>query len=230
VVGVMKISTDILRNLALVPADDFDRDLDAGARRLQNAKLKTLFDFIGALLGLTVLLPFLLVVALAIVVDSRGPVLFRQRRTGYDGVPFVIYKFRTMHVQEDGPEVAQAMRDDERTTRIGRFLRRSSIDELPQLLNILKGDMSLVGPRPHALAHDLYYAARIPGYRSRFKAKPGITGLAQVSGLRGEIHHIEHMEARVRNDIDYIRNWSFGSDVEILLRTLITVPRDTAAY
>jgi putative colanic acid biosysnthesis UDP-glucose lipid carrier transferase len=124
----------------------------------------------------------------------------------------------------------QATREDKRTTRIGKFLRRTSIDEMPQLLNVLRGDMSLIGPRPHPLALDHYYSGQIRAYRSRFKTKPGITGLAQVSGLRGEIKTLEHMEARVRADTDYIRIWTFALDVQILVRTLLTFTRDPAAY
>jgi putative colanic acid biosynthesis UDP-glucose lipid carrier transferase len=229
VVGVMK-SLDVLSDYDLVLTEDTDRDLELGAQRLQQAAAKRLIDIVGAAFGLVLLLPVFALVALAIVIDSRGPVVFRQRRTGYDGVPFVIYKFRTMLVQEDGPNVMHAIRDDKRTTRLGRYLRRTSLDELPQLFNVLRGDMSLVGPRPHALAHDHYYSARVKGYRNRFKAKPGITGLAQVSGFRGPIHHIEHMEARVRADVDYIRIWNLGLDMQILIRTLLTFSRDAAAY
>jgi exopolysaccharide biosynthesis polyprenyl glycosylphosphotransferase len=225
----MKI-LDVHSNFDLVLAEDCDRDLELGAQRLHRATAKRLMDILASALGLVVLLPFFVLVALAILIDSRGPVLFRQRRSGYDGVPFVIYKFRTMRVQEDGPVVLQASRDDKRTTRLGKFLRRTSIDELPQLFNVLRGDMSLVGPRPHALAHDHYYAAKVRGYRNRFKAKPGITGLAQVSGFRGPIHHIEHMEARVRADVDYIRVWSLGLDIQILIQTLLRFSRDAAAF
>ena len=224
----MKSSINFLSHCEDVLADDSDRDLDAGARRLRLARLKRLIDVSGALFGLIFLAPFLLLVSAAIVIDSRGPVLFRQRRTGYDGVPFVIYKFRTMRVQEDGDVILQAIRNDKRTTWLGKFLRRWSIDELPQLLNVLKGEMSLVGPRPHALAHDLYYSRRVRGYGSRFKVKPGMTGLAQVSGYRGEIQHLEHMEARVRADLDYIRIWTIGLDIHILMRTLTTFARDSA--
>lgn len=226
----MKSSLDVLGRYDLILAEDSDRDLELGAHRLQQAIAKRVIDIAGALFGLAFLSPFFLLVALAIVIDSRGPVLFRQRRTGYDGVPFVIYKFRTMLVQEDGPVILQAMRDDKRTTRLGRYLRRTSIDELPQLFNVLKGDMSLVGPRPHALAHDHYYSAKVRGYRNRFKAKPGITGLAQVSGFRGPIHHLEHMEARVRVDVDYIRIWNLSLDIQILIRTLLRFSRDAAAF
>jgi len=226
----MKSSVHVLGRYELVPQAEPDPDLDVCSQRLQQARIKRVIDVVAVLVGLTLLLPFLLLVAAAVVLDCPGPVLFRQRRTGLNGVPFVIYKFRTMRVQEDGPVVAQARREDERTTRLGKVLRRWSIDELPQLLNVLKGEMSLVGPRPHAVAHDHYYAARIHGYNNRFKAKPGITGLAQVSGYRGEIRHLDEMEARVRADVDYIRVWTVGLDIQILVTTLLTFSRDSAAY
>ena len=220
----------VLSNCAEVVADSVDRDLEASARRLQDARLKRVIDIVGATLGLVFLAPFLLLVAAAIFIDSPGPVLFRQRRTGYDGVPFIIYKFRTMRVLEDGPSVTPAEREDCRSTRLGKFLRRTSVDELPQLLNVFNGDMSLVGPRPHAIAHDEYYAVAVPGYSLRFMAKPGITGLAQVSGFRGGIAHTGHMVDRVAYDIEYIRTWSVVLDVQILFRTLLIVPFDSTAY
>ena len=207
-----------------------DRDLEAGARRLQGAALKRLIDIFGALVGLVFLSPFFTLISVLIFLDSPGPVLFRQRRTGYDGVPFVIYKFRTMRVLEDGSSVIPAVRQDSRSTWFGQFLRRSSIDEFPQLLNVLKGDMSLVGPRPHAIAHDEYYARTVPGYELRFMAKPGMTGLAQVSGFRGGSAHNGHMIDRVAHDLEYIRTWSFLLDVQILARTFMVVPFDSAAY
>jgi len=207
-----------------------DRDLEAGARRLQGAALKRLIDIFGALVGLVFLSPFFALISVLIFLDSPGPVLFRQRRTGYDGVPFVIYKFRTMRVLEDGSSVIPAVRQDSRSTWFGQFLRRSSIDEFPQLLNVLKGDMSLVGPRPHAIAHDEYYARTVPGYELRFMAKPGMTGLAQVSGFRGGSAHNGHMIDRVAHDLEYIRTWSFLLDVQILARTFMVVPFDSAAY
>ncbi len=169
-------------------------------------------------------------VALCIWIESPGPVMFRQRRTGCDGVPFMIYKFRTMWVAEDGSNVVQVSRRDGRVTRVGALLRRASIDELPNLISVLKGDMSLVGPRPHALAHDQYYAATVAFYEARFMAKPGITGLAQVSGLRGETREIRAMAARVAKDVEYIRRWSLVLDLKILLQTLTVVAFHPAAY
>ena len=205
-------------------------DVQANSVRLRRSRLKRLTDILGAGLGLLVLLPFLALVALLIVLESRGPVLFRQRRTGCGGAVFTIYKFRTMNVMENGPEIVQATRGDNRVTRMGRFLRRSSIDELPQLINVLKGDMSLVGPRPHAVAHDQYYAQMVENYHLRFFARPDITGLAQISGFRGEIRDITHMEERVARDLDYIEKWSLAMDVRILLSKLVSEPFNRFAY
>ena len=210
--------------------DVIDGTLQAGADRLAHAPLKRALDLFGAGVGLMLLLPFLAIVAILIAVESRGSPLFVQRRTGYRGAPFPIYKFRTMRVQEDGAAVIQAARDDDRITFFGRLLRRTSIDELPQLLNVLKGDMSLVGPRPHALAHDEFYGARVLGYPSRFLAKPGITGLAQVSGFRGNTARIELMASRVEKDLDYIREWSLMLDIRILFKTIRLVAFDPEAY
>ncbi|HTX50344.1 MAG TPA: sugar transferase [Caulobacteraceae bacterium] len=187
-------------------------------------------DVVGAGLGLLFLAPFLLLVAVLIRLESPGPSLFRQRRTGLNGATFIIYKFRTMEVLEDGPIVNQATRRDCRATGFGRFLRKTSIDELPNLINVLKGEMSLVGPRPHAVAHDRHWATVAAGYDGRFRAKPGITGLAQVEGFRGEMLNTESVAARVAYDLQYIRDWSVALDLKILLRTLMIGPFDPAAY
>lgn len=192
--------------------------------------LKRLIDVVGAALGLFLLSPLLIAVALAIVIESPGSPIFYQRRTGYKGRPFVIFKFRSMRVREDGPSVTQAVRDDHRVTRVGQLLRRTSIDELPQLLNVLRGEMSLAGPRPHAIAHDEYYGVRIAGYDGRFMAKPGITGLAQVSGLRGRTEDLSLMAARVEKDLEYIGSWSILLDIKILLRTVLIFAFHPAAY
>jgi putative colanic acid biosynthesis UDP-glucose lipid carrier transferase len=205
-------------------------NLEEGAVRLRGSKLKRVVDFTGSLLGLIFLAPLLLLVAALICLESRGAPIFKQRRTGHNGVPFVIYKFRSMRVTEDGAEIKQAVRGDDRVTPFGRFLRRSSIDELPQLFNVLKGEMSLVGPRPHALAHDEFYGQAIDGYYARFEAKPGLTGLAQVSGFRGGTEDIALMAARVERDVEYIRTWSFWLDIRILVRTLWMGPFDPSAY
>jgi exopolysaccharide biosynthesis polyprenyl glycosylphosphotransferase len=182
---------------------------------------KRALDLLFSGFGLVVLAPLLLVIALLIRFDSAGPALFRQTRKGLNGKPFRIYKFRTMRVQEDGPVVRQATRNDTRVTRLGRWLRRTSIDELPQLINVLRGEMSLVGPRPHALAHDDYYAQEIPTYTARFAVRPGITGLAQVNGARGETPRIPDMEHRVALDLVYIQNASVWLDLKILVRTVL---------
>jgi putative colanic acid biosynthesis UDP-glucose lipid carrier transferase len=204
--------------------------LDLGGDRLARSNLKRLLDIFGALAGLMVLSPLLLLVAVLIVLESPGSPIFRQRRSGYRGAPFVIYKFRTMRVAEDGPNVVQARRADDRITKVGALLRKTSVDELPQLLNVLKGEMSLVGPRPHALAHDQYYGAEIPEYDARFKAKPGLTGLAQVSGLRGQTPDVASMAARIEKDLSYIREWSIFLDVKILFRTGLIFAFHPAAY
>jgi undecaprenyl-phosphate galactose phosphotransferase/putative colanic acid biosynthesis UDP-glucose lipid carrier transferase len=189
---------------------------------------KRLLDILVSALAILALSPLLVLVAVAIKIDSPGPVIFRQRRNGFNQLPFVIFKFRSMSVLEDGPVVTQAQRDDPRVTRVGRLLRRSSIDELPQLFNVLFGDMSLVGPRPHAMAHDDTYGAMIAKYAFRHHVKPGITGWAQVNGLRGETSRVEQMKKRVDYDLWYINNWSFRLDLQILLRTCFEVVRDRA--
>lgn len=191
--------------------------------------MKRALDVVGAAVGLVVLAPFLLLVAGVIWVESGGPVLFRQRRSGLNGAPFVIYKFRTMRADAEAP-VSHAVRNDCRATPFGRWLRRTSLDEFPQLINVLKGEMSLVGPRPHAIEHDRYYAAIVGDYSQRFATRPGLTGLAQVSGCRGEIGHVEQMVDRVRYDLHYIRAWSPAMDLQILAKTLFVAPFDPAAY
>jgi undecaprenyl-phosphate galactose phosphotransferase/putative colanic acid biosynthesis UDP-glucose lipid carrier transferase len=191
---------------------------------------KRSLDVVGASIGLVVLAPLLAITALAVKLDSPGPVLFRQRRNGFNTSPFRIYKFRTMTVMDDGVVVLQAKRDDPRVTRVGRILRQTSIDELPQLFNVLRGDMSLVGPRPHALAHDDKYAEVLSDYAFRNHVKPGITGWAQVNGYRGETARIEQMKARVDRDLWYINNWDLLLDLKILALTCLEVVRRRNAY
>jgi putative colanic acid biosynthesis UDP-glucose lipid carrier transferase len=191
---------------------------------------KRALDVVLAALLLVFIAPLLIVVAILILIDSRGPAFFVQRRTGFEGETINVLKFRTMTVLENGDEVRHAARQDDRVTRIGRFLRRSSIDELPQLVNVIKGEMSLVGPRPHALAHDAYYGALLPQYARRFRARPGITGLAQVSGLRGEIRSLAYMEERVSLDNAYIERWSMMLDLQILARTAAVAAFQSSAY
>jgi len=181
---------------------------------------KKFIDFCVAMGALLFLLPALLTIALLIKIDSPGPVFFRQRRTGLDGRMFHIYKFRSMTVAEDGDRVVQAKANDQRVTRIGRLLRRTSVDEIPQLLNIVKGDMSLVGPRPHALSHDQEFASIVPDYNARFQTRPGLTGLAQVNGYRGEIVTRNDIEKRVAYDVEYIESWSIWLDIMTILKTV----------
>jgi putative colanic acid biosynthesis UDP-glucose lipid carrier transferase len=192
--------------------------------------LKRLFDIFASAFALLVFLPLLVMVMVAIKLESPGPAIFRQRRTGYRGRVFTIYKFRTMTVTEDSAEVRQATKGDARVTAMGALLRKLSIDELPQLVNVLKGDMSIVGPRPHALAHDEYYGALIPTYAARFRARPGLTGYAQVNGFRGEIRDTRGMCDRVAADNSYIDEWSQTLDLAILARTVPLIFRDPRAY
>jgi Undecaprenyl-phosphate glucose phosphotransferase len=204
---------------------------------LQRAPLSTVeliakraIDITLASFGLIALSPLMLLVALAIKLDSRGPVLFRQHRNGFNGQRFSIFKFRTMHVSENGASIKQAQRNDPRLTRLGRFLRIASIDELPQLFNVLSGEMSLVGPRPHAVAHDDAYATTVANYAFRHHVRPGITGLAQVRGLRGETREVESMQKRIDLDLWYINNWSIWLDMRILFQTAAEVFRRRNAY
>ncbi|MDG3439527.1 exopolysaccharide biosynthesis polyprenyl glycosylphosphotransferase [Nitrospirillum amazonense] len=184
---------------------------------------KRVLDMTLSLALLLACLPLLGLIALLIRLDSRGPILFRQQRIGLAGQPFHIVKFRTMHVLEDGADVVQAIEGDPRVTRVGGVLRVTSLDELPQLLNVLSGDMSLVGPRPHAAAHDDYYRACIPNYLYRQNVRPGITGWAQVNGARGATPQVADMQARVDLDAWYVDNASLALDLKILARTPLVV-------
>jgi len=209
---------------------EFRHDVRGARFAVATSGLKRLFDMFVAAWALLLFLPLLVVVMVAIQVESPGPAIFRQRRTGYLGQVFTILKFRTMTVTEDSSEVRQATKDDARVTAMGALLRKLSIDELPQLWNVLRGDMSIVGPRPHALAHDDYYGALIPTYAARFRAKPGLTGYAQVNGFRGEINDVRCMSDRVAADNSYIEEWSLALDLAILLKTVPLVFRDPNAY
>lgn len=191
---------------------------------------KRVVDVALCCVALLLLSPLFLAVAIAVKADSRGPVFFRQSRSGKGGKPFRIFKFRSMYVMEDGPSIQQACRNDPRVTRIGRYLRASSIDELPQLLNVLKGEMSLVGPRPHAVAHDKLYIDLVDNYELRQHVKPGITGWAQVNGLRGETTDVDCMRRRIEHDIWYAQNASILMDVDILARTVTELFRARNAY
>jgi Undecaprenyl-phosphate glucose phosphotransferase len=187
--------------------------------------IKTSLDYVVATVGLICLAPLFALVALAIKLDSPGPVFFRQRRYGQNNQIFRIFKFRTMAVAEDGKHVKQAERNDPRVTRVGRFLRRTSIDELPQLLNVLTGDMSIVGPRPHALAHDQIFEEKLDLFSRRRRVRPGLTGWAQVHGFRGETRTTEDIRSRMQHDLYYIDNWSIWLDVEIITRTVFVLFR-----
>jgi Undecaprenyl-phosphate glucose phosphotransferase len=187
--------------------------------------VKRTMDVVVASLALAFFLPIILFAAIAIKLGSPGPVIFRQVRKGFNGRHFVILKFRTMTVQENGSDVVQATRGDSRVTTIGRLLRASSIDELPQFWNVLKGDMSLIGPRPHALAHDNYFESMLRDYAFRRHVKPGITGWAQCNGARGPTPTIEHVSERVKLDLWYINNWSLWLDLLILIRTVFEILR-----
>ena len=195
-----------------------------------DAVMKRVTDVALAGSALLLLAPLMLLIALAVKLTSRGPVLFRQRRYGLNGEEIMIYKFRSMTVCEDGAVVTQATRQDARVTPLGRFLRSTSLDELPQLLNVLEGKMSVVGPRPHAVAHNELYRKLINGYMIRHKVRPGITGWAQVNGLRGETETVDKMRERVRFDLEYLSHWSPWMDVKIIARTLWVIARDRNAY
>ncbi len=188
-----------------------------------NSLVKRASDIVLALGIQIMLLPVMLAIALAVKFSSPGPVIFRQRRYGLYGEQIYVYKFRSMTVTEDGSQVTQAKKNDSRITKVGAFLRKTSLDELPQFINVLQGRMSIVGPRPHAVAHNEQYRKLIKGYMLRHKAKPGITGWAQVNGLRGETETLDKMEARIRYDLDYLRNWSLWLDLWIIMRTVKVV-------
>jgi exopolysaccharide biosynthesis polyprenyl glycosylphosphotransferase len=181
--------------------------------------VRRVLDIGFSLAAILFLLPLLALISLAVALDSPGPVLFCQDRRGLNGQVFGILKFRSMRVQDNGAGIVQATRQDARITRVGRFLRSSSLDELPQLFNVLAGDMSLVGPRPHAIAHDDYYGARIPAYARRQCVRPGITGWAQVNGARGETPDLSDMQARIDLDAWYVDHASLGLYLRILART-----------
>jgi putative colanic acid biosynthesis UDP-glucose lipid carrier transferase len=185
--------------------------------------IKRVLDVAIAVSLVVLFVPLLALVSLAIALDSRGPLLFRQRRTGLNGQTFGIFKFRSMRVMEDGKTVTQASKGDARVTRVGRIIRKLSIDELPQLFNVIAGDMSLVGPRPHAVAHDEHYGAAISNYTVRQKVKPGITGWAQVNGARGATPTLDVMQQRVNLDAWYVAHASLALDLKILLRTPLVV-------
>lgn len=190
--------------------------------------VKRALDLSLSLIGVVLVSPILVICALLVRLTSKGPIFFRQKRYGLDGKEILVWKFRSMHTCDNGPVVKQATKDDPRVTPIGRILRRASLDELPQLFNVIEGSMSLVGPRPHANAHNEYYRKLIRGYMMRHKVKPGITGLAQVEGSRGETDTVEKMEARIALDHRYIREWSLWLDIKLILKTFRVVLRQDA--
>jgi len=191
---------------------------------------KRLSDFVLATVILLLIAPLLLVVAIAVKLTSPGPIIFKQRRYGLDGEEILVYKFRSMTVTEDGPTIKQAEKGDARVTPLGAFMRRTSIDELPQFINVLQGRMSIVGPRPHAVAHNELYRKLIKGYMVRHKVRPGITGWAQVNGYRGETTTLDKMQGRIDYDLDYLRNWSLRLDLHIILKTIRLVLKDEKAH
>jgi putative colanic acid biosynthesis UDP-glucose lipid carrier transferase len=196
-----------------------------------NGFLKRVSDIGFSLVILILISPVMLAIALAVKLTSPGPIIFKQRRYGLDGKEILIYKFRSMTVCEDNPnQIIQAQKEDSRITPLGAFLRKTSLDELPQFINVLQGRMSVVGPRPHAVAHNEMYRKQIKGYMVRHKVKPGITGWAQVNGLRGETDTLEKMKKRIEFDLDYLRNWSLRLDSHIILKTVLVVFKDQNAY
>lgn len=192
--------------------------------------IKAMSDYAIASIVLLLTSPIMIAIALAIKLTSPGPVIFKQRRYGLDGREIIVYKFRTMTVTEDSDDIKQATRDDDRVTRVGAFLRKHSLDELPQFINVLQGRMSVVGPRPHAVVHNEEYRPLVKGYMVRHKVNPGITGLAQVLGYRGETSTVEAMQKRVEYDLEYLRNWSLSLDLRIIARTVRVIVTDKMAY
>jgi Undecaprenyl-phosphate glucose phosphotransferase len=205
-------------------------ELQRAPLRWAECVLKRAADIVLSALAVFALAPLLAMVAALVRHDTRGPVIFRQTRHGFNGKPFTIFKFRSMTVLENGSAIVQATRNDARVTAVGRWIRRTSIDELPQLFNVLRGEMSLVGPRPHAVAHDNEYDALIAKYAHRQHVKPGITGWAQVNGYRGETATVDVMESRIKHDLWYIANWSFWLDLKILARTAVAILVKPQAY
>jgi putative colanic acid biosysnthesis UDP-glucose lipid carrier transferase len=216
----LRLVNHSVREISGIPVITLSETPLIGMRLLQ----KAIEDKVLSILILVVISPILLLVAIAVKLDSSGPIFFRQNRAGWSGKTFRIWKFRSMYVhQEEAGKLKQAEKNDSRITRVGAFIRKTSLDELPQIFNVLTGDMSLVGPRPHAVQHDEEYSQRIFDYFARHQIKPGITGLAQVRGLRGETKDINQMVLRIESDIEYINNWSVWLDITIILRTVFAV-------
>ncbi|BCX87779.1 putative colanic acid biosysnthesis UDP-glucose lipid carrier transferase [Methylomarinovum tepidoasis] len=214
---------DMLQGIPVISVYDTPfRGVEGALKRAEDLVL-------GSLILLLISLP-MLIIAIGVKLSSPGPVIFKQRRYGFNGQEIIVWKFRTMTVCEDGEDVKQAKKNDARVTRFGAFLRRTSLDELPQFINVLQGTMSIVGPRPHAVAHNEQYRRLIPGYMLRHKVKPGITGLAQINGFRGETDTLDKMAMRVRHDIEYIRHWSLWLDLKIIFLTIFKGFRSPNAY
>ena len=195
-----------------------------------NGFLKEISDILIASCILVLVFPVLIILAIGVKLSSPGPILFKQRRYGLDGHEILVYKFRSMTVTEDGAKVVQATKNDQRVTAFGKIIRKTSLDELPQFINVLQGRMSIVGPRPHAISHNELYRKLIKGYMVRHKVKPGITGWAQVNGFRGETETVESMQQRIDYDIEYLKKWTLGLDIKIILKTVILIFKDTKAY
>jgi Undecaprenyl-phosphate glucose phosphotransferase len=223
-------TADLLQLQSHKIGDTITVELQRGPRTLFERGVKRTIDLVVAGLALLLLLPLFVMTAIAIKLDSPGPVIFRQRRSGFNGRQFQIMKFRTMSVLEDGDTVVQAQPNDARITRVGAWLRRTSIDELPQLFNVLQGNMSLIGPRPHALAHDDEFTSVVAKYAYRHHVKPGITGWAQINGFRGQTTTVDDIEKRVELDLWYIDNWSLTLDFKIAVMTAIRVIQGENAY
>jgi putative colanic acid biosynthesis UDP-glucose lipid carrier transferase len=192
--------------------------------------LKKTEDIVLGFIFFLLTLPLMLLIAIGVKLSSPGPILFKQRRYGLNGETIWVLKFRTMTTQEDGAVIVQAKKDDARVTSFGKFLRRTSLDELPQFINVLQGGMSIVGPRPHAVSHNEHYRKLINGYMLRHKVKPGITGWAQVNGLRGETEELNQMQARVDHDLYYINHWSLSLDLKIIFLTILNGFTGKSAY
>jgi undecaprenyl-phosphate galactose phosphotransferase/putative colanic acid biosynthesis UDP-glucose lipid carrier transferase len=233
-VSVKLLPDSQIRNLTNYSSSAGQRQLSIEIQRapLNAAErvVKRLIDVVGSFCALVFFAPIMLLTCVAIKLDGPGPIIFRQKRKGFNGNQFTMFKFRTMSVQENGPTVTQATRDDPRVTAIGKLLRASSIDELPQLVNVLRGDMSLIGPRPHAIAHDNYFETILSDYAFRHHVKPGMTGWAQINGLRGATPTVDLISARVKMDLWYINNWTLWLDIQIVLKTFVEVIRKRNAY
>lgn len=222
--------SDLFKLSSHTIGDTVTIEFQRGPRTLLERTVKRTFDLVVAGTGLVLLMPLFLATAAAIKLDSAGPIIFRQRRHGFNGRPFHILKFRTMSAMDDGETIVPCQPKDARVTRVGKWLRRTSIDELPQLFNVLKGSMSIVGPRPHAVAHDNQFDKLVGNYAYRQHVKPGLTGWAQVNGYRGQLRTVADIETRVKFDLWYIDNWNLAVDFKIIFMTAIEIMRGDNAY